>query len=133
MEESPDNSHTGLSITYTLKSGAKVDRWYFLPITRDRMAQPGTYDHLLDQFVNSEAMKARRLHLDDGFWTVAGGSLFLSIRDQYYDLGSRRPLPSWRPWAVTWRPETGHLRLVRLGQRRRLRPGAEPVLRRSRR
>ncbi len=89
MEESPDNSHTGLSITYTLKSGAKVDRWYFLPITRDRMAQPGTYDHLLDQFVNSEAMKARRLHLDDGFWTVAGGSLFLSIRDQYYDLGSR--------------------------------------------
>ena len=89
MEESPDNSHTGLSITYTLKSGAKVDRWYFLPITRDRMAQPGTYDHLLDQFVNSEAMKARRLHLDDGFWTVTGGSLFLSIRDQYYDLGSR--------------------------------------------
>ena len=43
----------------------------------------------MDQFVNSEAMKARRLHLDDGFWTVAGGSLFLSIRDQYYDLGSR--------------------------------------------
>ena len=34
-------------------------------------------------------MKARRLHLDDGFWTVTGGSLFLSIRDQYYDLGSR--------------------------------------------
>ena len=34
-------------------------------------------------------MKARRLHLDDCFWTVTCGSLFLSIRDQYYDLGSR--------------------------------------------
>ena len=88
MEET-DLTWESISLTYYLKDGGKVSRWYHVPVTRDRLAQAGTYDNLLDQFVNSEAMKARRLHLDDGFWTVTGGSLFLSIRDQYYDLGSR--------------------------------------------
>ena len=88
-DEDPDTTFTGLSLTYVLKSGARVDRWYHLPITRDRLAQPGTYDHLLDQFVNSDIVKARRLHLNDDFWTVSSGSLYLEARGESYDLGSR--------------------------------------------
>ncbi len=88
-DEDPDTTFTGLSLTYVLKSGARVDRWYHLPITRDRLAQPGTYDHLLDQFVNSDAVKARRLHLNDSRWTPDGGSLYVEARNEGYDLGSR--------------------------------------------
>ena len=88
-DEDPDTTFTGLSLTYVLKSGARVDRWYHLPITRDRLAQPETYDHLLDQFVNSDIVKARRLHLNDDFWTVSSGSLYLEARGESYDLGSR--------------------------------------------
>ena len=66
-----------------------MERWYYLPITRDRLAQPETYDHLLDQFVNSDIVKARRLHLNDDFWTVSSGSLYLEARGESYDLGSR--------------------------------------------
>ena len=88
-DEDPDTTFTGLSLTYVLKSGTRVDRWYHLPITRDRLAQPGTYDHLLDQFVNSDAVKARRLHLNDSRWAADGGSLFVEARGEGYDLGSR--------------------------------------------
>lgn len=88
-DEDPDTTFTGLSLTYVLKSGARVDRWYHLPITRDRLAQPGTYDHLLDQFVNSDAVKTRRLHLNDSRWTPDGGSLYVEARNEGYDLGSR--------------------------------------------
>ena len=88
-DEDPDTTFTGLSLTYVLKSGARVDRWYHLPITRDRLAQPGTYDHLLDQFVNSDTVKARRLHLNDSRWTPDGGSLYVEARNEGYDLGSR--------------------------------------------
>ena len=88
-DEDPDTTFTGLSLTYVLKSGARVDRWYHLPITRDRLAQPGTYDHLLDQFVNSDTVKARRLHLNDSRWTPDGGSLYVEARNVGYDLGSR--------------------------------------------
>ena len=73
-DETPNTAYTGLNLTYTLKSGTRIDRWYSLLITRDRLAQPETYDYLLDQFVNSDTVKARRLHLDDDFWTVSGGS-----------------------------------------------------------
>ena len=34
-------------------------------------------------------MKARRLHLDDSFWTVTGGSLYVNVQNESYDLGSR--------------------------------------------
>ena len=87
-DEDPDTTFTGLSLTYVLKSGARVDRWYHLPITRDRLAQPGTYDHLLDQFVNSDTVKARRLHLNDSRWTPDGGSLYVEALNVGYDVGS---------------------------------------------
>ncbi len=88
-EADPNTTHTGLRIIYSLNNGTQVERWYYLPITRERLSQPDTYDHLLDQFVNSEAMKSRRLHLDDDFWAVTGGSLFVDARMESYDLGSR--------------------------------------------
>ena len=88
-EADPNTTHTGLRLTYSLNNGTRVERWYYLPITRDRLAQPETYDHLLDQFVNSDIVKARRLHLNDDFWTVSSGSLYLEARGESYDLGSR--------------------------------------------
>lgn len=88
-DETPNTAYTGLNLTYTLKSGTRIDRWYSLLITRDRLAQPETYDYLLDQFVNSDTVKARRLHLDDDFWTVSGGSLYIDTRGEGYELGSR--------------------------------------------
>ena len=88
MEET-DLTWESISLTYYLKDGGKVSRWYRVPVTRDRLAQAGTYDNLLDQFVNSDAVKARRLHLDDSFWTVTGGSLYVSVQNESYDLGSR--------------------------------------------
>ena len=88
MEET-DLTWESISLTYYLKDGGKVSRWYHVPVTRDRLAQAGTYDDLLDQFVNSDAVKARRLHLDDSFWTVTGGSLYVSVQNESYDLGSR--------------------------------------------
>ena len=88
MEET-DLTWESISLTYYLKDGGKVSRWYHVPVTRDRLAQAGTYDNLLDRFVNSDAVKARRLHLDDSFWTVTGGSLYVSVQNESYDLGSR--------------------------------------------
>ena len=88
MEET-DLTWESISLTYYLKDGGKVSRWYRVPVTRDRLARAGTYDNLLDRFVNSDAVKARRLHLDDSFWTVTGGSLYVSVQNESYDLGSR--------------------------------------------
>ena len=88
-EEDSNTAYAGLDLTYTLKNGTRVNRWYHLPIARDRLAQPETYDFMLDQFVNSDAVKGRRLHLNDDFWTPDGGTLSSDVREEYYDLGSR--------------------------------------------
>ena len=85
----PATAYDMVRFTYYLKNGRTVLRSYYVPLTRDRVAQAGTYDYLLDQFVNSEALKAQRLHLNDDFWTVEGGALALYARDEYYDLNSR--------------------------------------------
>lgn len=34
-DETPNTAYTGLNLTYTLKSGTRIDRWYSLLITRD--------------------------------------------------------------------------------------------------
>lgn len=78
-----------MRLTYTLSSGKTVSRQYSLPLTRERMDTPDTYDYLLDRLVNSEAMKAKRLHVDDPRYTVSGGSLYLEQRDEYFNLSSR--------------------------------------------
>ena len=83
------STYNYVRLTYTLASGRTVTRQYSLPLTRDRMDTPGTYDYLLDRLVNSEAMKAKRLHVGDPRYTVSYGSLDLESRIVGFDLGSR--------------------------------------------
>ena len=80
---------TSFHVTYTLSNGLTVSRNYLLPMARDRMAQEGTYDHLLDQLVNSDAMKAKRIHVNDSRYTVNSGYLYLDKRNESLDLNSR--------------------------------------------
>lgn len=91
IREQADGSWRGTSfdVTYTLSNGLTVVRNYLLPIDRERMAQPGTYDCLLDRLVNSEAMRAKRLHAGDERYTVSGGWLSLEKRSESMDLSSR--------------------------------------------
>ena len=59
---------THVRITYMLNSGLKVERWYRLYLTPDRMAREGTYDYLLDQLINSPEMRQKRIRWrDEGF------------------------------------------------------------------
>ena len=76
-------------VTYYLSSGLKVDRTYYLPISRQRLAQEGTYDNLLDSLVNSNAMKDRRIHLNDARFAPTGGSVYVERQKMGYDLSSR--------------------------------------------
>ena len=79
---------TWLWLKYTLANGQHLMRSYELFLTRERMAQAGTYDYLLDALVNGEAMKAVRLHDGDPDYTLTGGYVSTD-RGGSYDLGSR--------------------------------------------
>ena len=87
MEE--EKTYTFVRLEYKLKSGLKVERRYSLPMTRARLAQPDTYDGLLDTLVNSEAMKTRRLHAGDSGYTLRGGGFYLESSGKNYDLNTR--------------------------------------------
>ena len=76
-------------VTYYLSSGLKVDRNYYLPISRQRLTQEGTYDNLLDSLVNSNEMKDRRIHLNDARFAPSGGSVYVERQKMGYDLSSR--------------------------------------------
>lgn len=80
---------TSFHVTYTLSNGLTVERNYLIPVSQERINQPGAYDYLLDRLVNSEAMKAKRLHVDDERYTVSGGWLSLEKRSESMDLSSR--------------------------------------------
>ena len=80
---------TYIRFIYTLHNGLKVERRYSIPMTKYRMSQDGTYDNLLDALVNSQPMKARRLHAGDDRYTVESGSLWLELSGDGYDLNSR--------------------------------------------
>ena len=84
-----DIEYVSFDVTYQLTNGLKVERNYGLTVTRDRMAQEGTYDNLLDSLVNSEAMKAKRLHVGDSRYEVSSGYLYLEAVGEHYDLNSR--------------------------------------------
>ena len=79
---------TWLWLKYTLANGQHLMRSYELFLTRERMAQAGTYDYLLDALVNGEAMKAVRLHDGDPDYTLTGGYVSTDLGGSY-DLGSR--------------------------------------------
>ncbi len=76
-------------VTYYLSSGLKVERLYYVPISRQRLAQEGTYDNLLDSLVNSDEMKDRRIHLNDARFEPSGGSVYVERQKMGYDLSSR--------------------------------------------
>ena len=78
-----------LWLTYQLSGGGSMQRYYSLPLTRERMDTAGTYDNLLDQLVNGNAMKAQRLHLNDGRYTVTSGDLYVENQNVGYDLSDR--------------------------------------------
>ena len=80
---------TGLRLKYTLKNGDQVRRWYSVPLTRDRLDQPETYDGLMDALVNGEELKNRRLHRNDPTYQVAAGELYLEGSRTHATLGSR--------------------------------------------
>ena len=81
--------HAYLWLTYHLSGGGTMQRYYSLPLTRTRMDTAGTYDNLLDQLVNGNAMKAKRLHLGDDRYTVSGGDLYVENQNLGYDLSDR--------------------------------------------
>jgi len=72
-------------VTYYLKNGLEVNRNYHVPITRERLAQPGTYDSLMDLLVNSKEMMARRLRLHDDRLEPVDGHIYVEGRNGYGD------------------------------------------------
>ena len=70
-------------LTYTLKSGVTVYRRYSLPLVRQRLEMEGTYDHLLAELVNSQGMKAKRLHFGDDDFTLSSGYLWTHSSGSY--------------------------------------------------
>lgn len=80
-------ANTSVHFTYTLNSGLKVERRYNLYLTQNRMDQEDTYDHLLDQLINSQEMRQKRIRWrDEGF--QLDGAWIDTWRD-YSDLSSR--------------------------------------------
>ena len=88
-DDTGTTTSTYIRLIYTLNSGLKVERRYYIPMTKYRMSQAGTYDGLLDALVNSKPMKAKRLHAGDDRYTVESGSLWLELSGEGYDLNSR--------------------------------------------
>ena len=82
-------AETYVRFVYTLQNGLRVERRYSIPLTQYRMNQDGTYDRLLDTLVNSDTMKAKRLHAGDDRYTVESGRLYLESSGDYLDLNSR--------------------------------------------
>lgn len=60
-----DNRTVFMYLRYELKDGRSVRRGYEMRLTRERMAQEGTYDYLLDQLVNDPETLKVRLHGDE--------------------------------------------------------------------
>lgn len=80
------SEYNTLRITYYLKGGAEIYRWYQLPLTRDRMDQPGTYDYLMNAFVNGQEAKAERLHLNDSAYGIESARIW-NISSNYESYG----------------------------------------------
>lgn len=82
---------TYVHLRYTLRDGTTVTRRYSsLPIDKERIEEPGTYDYLLDQLINGEAMKRKRLHMAAADpYQPYGGHLYVDNQQQGYDLSDR--------------------------------------------
>ena len=85
-EEIP-HAYTNVRFTYTLNSGLKVERQYDLYLARDRMAQDGTYDNLLDRLIISPEMRQKRIRRQDGNFRL--DTAWINTRTGGTDLNSR--------------------------------------------
>lgn len=84
-----DYTWTYLNLTYTTRGGRTVDRRYNVPLTRDRLGRSGTYDNLLDQLINSQEMRLKRIHASGDDYEPVGGSIYLNARGEGLDLSDR--------------------------------------------
>ena len=83
------NTYATFRLCYYLKNGLSVDRNYFLYLSKDRMSEPGTYDNMMDSFVNSTEMKLRRLRFNDSRFRVESGNISVQKRDDGFEFSSR--------------------------------------------
>ena len=90
-DENLEKQYTRESVTfvYQLKSGREIHRYYRLPVNRDRIYQPGTFDYDLDQLVNSQEMRRKRLHVGDDHYAIQNGGIYLEAISQSFDFNSR--------------------------------------------
>ena len=85
-------TYVHLRLEYQLSSGHTLNRSYSIPLAQSRVTQQGTFDYLLDQLINGEAMKAERLHFNDPHYTVTSGYIYQYVRNdasKSFDLNSR--------------------------------------------
>ncbi|MBQ9617178.1 MAG: hypothetical protein IJR48_02340, partial [Oscillibacter sp.] len=83
------NTYVTLRMSYYLKGGLTVERNYFLFLTKERMSEPGTYDNMVDSFVNSTEMKLRRLRFNDSRFQIMSGNISVQKRDDGFEFSSR--------------------------------------------
>ena len=83
------NTYMTFRLSYVLKNGLSVDRNYFLFLTKDRMSEPGTYDNMIDSFVNSMEMKLRRLRFNDPRFQIMSGNIGVQKSDNGFEFSSR--------------------------------------------
>ena len=107
-EEIP-HAYTNVRFTYTLNSGLKVERQYDLYLARDRMAQDGTYDNLLDRLINSPEMRQKRIRRQDGNFRL--DTAWINTRTGAHAVHCSVKFLRWKPSSVPWpgtrRMETG--------------------------
>lgn len=76
--------------TYRLKDGTTLSRRYSLPITRERLTQPETYDAKLDTLINSMDMRCKRLFMDQPEYQIYDGHVWMDFGDDNnFDLNDR--------------------------------------------
>lgn len=78
---------SNIRITYMLNSGLKVERRYNLYLTQNRMDQEDTYDHLLDQLINSPEMRQKCIRWQEEGFQLDGA--WIDTWRDYSDLSSR--------------------------------------------
>ena len=91
VDDSEESGYTStyIRLYYYLKDGRTIQRRYTIPVTRERLATEGTYDHALDTLVNGQAMKLKRLHGGNEWDSVTGGSLYVDKRNRGSELSTR--------------------------------------------
>lgn len=82
-------TRTTVTLTYVTTGGETVRRNYYVPLTRERLSQSGTYDNLLDSLINSQEMRLKRIHANGDGYEPSGGSIYLNKRGESLGLSDR--------------------------------------------